>query len=175
MYCTRLFGAALALALMVTAPAWAGPPLICHANDIGTARSLPWLVTDGWNGADPSYDLSHLTQDTLGLLAPQTPVVVRMETIRRAVIYATHRVGLAQDLEQALFARMHANGPQDPTAFFDAGYLVETLRNGQRVFANIPAQQVDGLALIRDAQRLGGADMDQAVTIVERARAEITR
>jgi hypothetical protein len=175
MYCTRLFAAALTLALMVTAPAWAGPPLICHANDIGSARSLPWLVTDGWNGADPNYDLSHLTQDTLSLLGPRTPVVVRMETIRRAVIYATHRAGLAEDLEVAFFARTlnaQANGSPDPSALFDAGYLVETLRNGQRIFANIPAQQVDGLALMRKAQSLGGSDMEQAVATVERVKAE---
>ncbi|HEX8806753.1 MAG TPA: hypothetical protein VF741_07375 [Candidatus Aquilonibacter sp.] len=167
MYCMRLFAAALTLALMIAAPAWAGPPLLCHPNDIGSARSLPWLVTESWNGADPTYDLSHLTQDTLALLGPQTPVIVRMETIRRAVIYATHRAGLAEDLEQALLARVRATRSQDPNALFDAGYLVETLRDAQRAYPSLPAQQVDGLALMREAQRLGGTGMDQAVAMVE--------
>jgi hypothetical protein len=174
MYCTRLFTNAVTLVLMATAPAWAGPPLLCHPNDIGSARSLPWLATESWNGADPNYDLSHLTQDTLALLEPHTPIVVRMETIRRAVIYATHRAGLADELQLALFARTlnaQANGSPNPSALFDAGYLVETLRDAQHAYAILPLQQVDGLALMREAQRLGGTGMEQAVATVERVRA----
>lgn len=177
MYCTRLLSAFLGLTLLLGAPAWAGPPLICHANDIGGARSLPWVATDGWNGADPAYDLAHLTDDTLALLTPQTPIVVRMETIRRAVIYATHRAGLADDLEVRLVARaldLQGSGQPDPTALFDAGYLVETLRNGEHVFANLPEQHTDGLAWIREAERLGGSGMAPAVASVEHARA-VTR
>jgi hypothetical protein len=174
MHCTRLFTTAVAFVLTTSAPAWAGPPLLCHPSDIGSARSLPWLVTESWNGADPNYDLSHLTQDTLALLEPHTPIVVRVETIRRAVIYATHRAGLADDLELALFARTvsaQANGSPDPSALFDAGYLVETLRDAQHAYAILPLQQVDGLALMREAQRLGGTGMEQAVATVERVRA----
>src|SRR5882724_9355298 len=34
--------------LLIAAPALAGPPLICHAIDIGAEQSLPWTST-GWN------------------------------------------------------------------------------------------------------------------------------
>jgi hypothetical protein len=175
MYYTRLLGTVLVLMLVVTARALAGPPLICHANDIGTARSLPWLAIDSWNGADPNYDLSHLANDTLALLGPQTPIAVQMETIRRAVIYASHRAGLADELAVRLFARTldaQANGSLDPSAWFDAGYFVETVRGGARIFPNVHAEQIDGLVWMRQAERLGGTGMDSAVAMVERARSE---
>ncbi len=175
MYCTRLFGMVVVLMLALTARALAGPPLICHANEINGARSLPWLATDSWNGADPSYDLSHLANDTLALLGPQTPIVVQMETIRRAVIYASHRSGLADELAVRLFARTldaQANGSPDPSAWFDAGYFVETARDGARIFANVHAEQIDGLAWMRQAERLGGTGMESAVAMVERVLRE---
>ena len=175
MYCTRLFGTVLLLMLVVTARALAGPPLICHPNDINGARSLPWLATDTWNGADPSYDLSHLANDTLALLGPQTPIAVQMETIRRAVIYASRRSGLADEVAVRLFARTldaQANGSPDPSAWFDAGYFAETVRDGARIFPNLHPEQIDGLAWMRQAERLGGTGMESAVAMVERARSE---
>ena len=90
---------ALAFALVVTAaPALAGPPLICGPIDIGKAQSLPWSSAPGWNGALASYDLTHLGDDTVSLLTPQTPVNVRRETLRRAAIYAAGQTGLAESL-----------------------------------------------------------------------------
>ncbi|HTZ56150.1 MAG TPA: hypothetical protein VMB20_13920 [Candidatus Acidoferrum sp.] len=172
---TRFFGTVLVLMLALTARALAGPPLICHANEINGARSLPWLATDNWNGADPGYDLSHLANDTLAVLGPQTPIVVRMETIRRAVIYASHRSGLTDELAVRLFARTldaQANGSPDPSAWFDAGYFVETVRDGARIFPNVHVEQIDGLAWMHEAERLGGTGMESAVAMVEHARAE---
>ena len=31
-----------AAAILIATPAFAGPPLLCHPFEIGTARSLPW-------------------------------------------------------------------------------------------------------------------------------------
>src|ERR1700687_5034399 len=84
--------AAIATALLVgAAPAVAGPPLICHAIDIGSAQSLPW-TSSGWNlSGQEKYDVSHLVPDTLSLLAPSMPVLVCIETLLRAAVYAQQR------------------------------------------------------------------------------------
>ena len=57
--------------------ALAGPPLVCHPFDISGTQSLPW--GDGWDRPDPNYDRAHLPADTLAILTPQAPVLVRME------------------------------------------------------------------------------------------------
>lgn len=178
----------LAFALVVTAaPALAGPPLICHPIEIGTARSLPWSSAPGWNGALASYDLAHLTDDTVSLLTPQTPVNVRRETLRRAAIYAARQAGLAESLATRLIARANAAGDADPAASFDAGYFVETIRQAarlgqvmrpdQRVGWKLTADptHVDGLALIEKAIRMGGRDMQPAAAFVAAARTPIDR
>jgi hypothetical protein len=170
---TRTLAAALLFTLLIAAPAWAGPPLICHANDIGSARSLPWLATAGWNGADPAYDVSHLSDDTLALLTPGAPLQVRMETIRRAAIYASRRSGLSDELTIRLLGRaLDAQTAEraDPSAWFDAGYFVETVRDGARIYPALHAQDLDGLSWIRIAARMGGSDMQPAIAMVERAR-----
>src|SRR5882724_6347749 len=66
--------------------ALAGPPLICHPFDIGSARSLPW-TGPVWSRIDKNYNTDRLVEDTLGLLTPNTPVLVRLETLRRATVY----------------------------------------------------------------------------------------
>lgn len=176
----------LVFALGVTARALAGPPLICHSNPIGMQPSLPWSGGDGWNGAVPSYDLDHLQSDTLALLAPSAPVTVRMETIRRAVIYAARREGLAEQIGVSLLGRAldpNASRLTYAAALFDAGYYVETLRDAARISRMLDgndrdawmiheAPTVDGLALIHEAIAMGGDGMNDAVAIVTRARAE---
>ena len=69
-------------------PPLAGPPLICHPFEIGTAASLPFGAGRNWNSPLSTYDVNRLTADTLRLLNPETPMLVRMETLRRATIYA---------------------------------------------------------------------------------------
>src|SRR5262249_48127418 len=127
----------LGLTLIMSAPILAGPPLICHSIDIGTAKSLPWIQTSNWQGADPSYDLSRLADDTLALLTPATPITGRMETLRRPVLHNSKDARLADELTSRLLARAldsEAAGKQDPNAWFDAGYLVETLRQASFVY-----------------------------------------
>jgi hypothetical protein len=161
---------ALAASVAVCAlPAWAGPPLICHSVDIGSAHSLPWLATGSWNGADPAYDISHLVDDTLGLLRADTSAPVRTETIRRAVIYSARYPGLSDRLLSRLMARAlsaQAAGRPDPEAWFDAGYAIETVRQAARIYGMLHAPereawtirtdpQIDGLPFLRMAVRLG--------------------
>src|SRR5688500_4770321 len=73
---------------LISARVHAGTPLICHPYIIGAASSLPGSDGD-WKGVNPSYDRTHLVRDTLALLNADTPIIVRMETLRRAAIYAT--------------------------------------------------------------------------------------
>src|ERR1700685_3544725 len=93
------------LALIVTAGvAFAGPPLICHTFDIGSAKSLPWISHD-WNliGSE-SYDTSKLAADTLAILAADPPVLVHMEPLRRATLYARKDPAAAKELLARLTA-----------------------------------------------------------------------
>jgi hypothetical protein len=115
-----------ALALSVAAPALAGPPLLCHPFDIGTAKSLPWDGKAGWSQGRGDYPLAQLGGDTEAILQPGTPVIVRMETLRRAAIYASQDSAVASALLDKLSAKAHAD-KADPLAGLDAAYLVEAL------------------------------------------------
>ncbi len=117
-------------ALVVARPALAGPPLLCHPFDIGTARSLPWNGP-GWLDAKPDYHLDSLVADTEALLGPSTPVIVRMESLRRASLYAGRDAKVAAALLQALTGRAQASqaaGRPSALAFLDAAYVTEALR-----------------------------------------------
>lgn len=140
------FRRALAALLFVALVSFvhAGPPLICHPYDIsGTkAKSLPGGSKDHF-GLSASYDRTNLINDTLSLLTPETPVIVRMETLRRAALYATNEMSawranqsygeadraLALGLLQKLRERTQAsNEATRPLALFDLGFYAETLR-----------------------------------------------
>jgi len=159
----------------VTALLWtavvthAGPPLICHAIDIGNAKSLPW-ISQRWNlSGGENYDTKNLVRDTLEILAPDTPVLVRMETLRRATLYARKDPVAAKELLARLHARAtsaESSGHPDALAWFDVGYLAETYKqwigkdmphmtDGMRIDPN-PAAGVDGYAMVRKAIALRG-------------------
>lgn len=111
-------------------PAKAGPPLICWPIEIGDAKSLPW-GGHGWKGEKADYDIGRLVENTLTLLSPDTPVLVRMETLRRATIYAHKDARIANELLARVKTRAldaEAKGKADPNAYFDAGYLIECYR-----------------------------------------------
>ena len=78
-----------------------------------------------WRSVDPAYDVTRLVDDTLTLLQPETPVLVRMETLRRATIYVASDSVRATALLNALKER--ASVPQAKVGLnvFDSGYLVE--------------------------------------------------
>jgi hypothetical protein len=114
-----------ALALAIATPALAGPPLLCHPFDIGTAQSLPWDGTRGWSHGRSDYAVANLVADTQRIVQPGTPVVVRMETIRRAAIYASQDPAVAAALVDALGS--DARAARDPLASLDAAYAIEAL------------------------------------------------
>jgi hypothetical protein len=114
------------------APVLAGPPLLCHPFDIGDARSLPWGPE--WSQGRSDYNVANLVADTEAILTPTAPVIVRMETLRRAALYASLDAKVAAQLLQALNSRAAAaeragsSSPATALALFDAGYLTETYR-----------------------------------------------
>jgi hypothetical protein len=145
----------IAIAVLFAAhPALAGPPLLCFPFDIGGAKSLP-MGTTGWRTTDPTYDTARLVDDTVRLLTPTTPVIVRMETLRRATIYATANPTIANRLLITLEQRAGAPIPDAAQAVFDFGYLVETYRQAKWM-GSIPkaVDSIDGYELVIKAYRL---------------------
>jgi hypothetical protein len=142
--------------------AQAGPPLICHPFEIGNAPSLPWRTSQNWNSPDPSYDVKRLVPDTLALLTPEATVLVRMEALRRAAIYADKEHGVAYELLSRLMARaLDAPESGSALAWFDAGYLAETYKQvkfgEKRPAGYVPlATDMNGYAWVLKAIRLGG-------------------
>src|SRR5215470_13466604 len=88
-------------------PAFAGPPLACHRLEIGDAKSLPWTGSS-WNASIQNYDTKNLTRDTLAILDGGAPVIVRMETLRRATLYARSDPSAAKELLTRLYQRATA-------------------------------------------------------------------
>ncbi len=159
-----LIAAMLSFAVIVQA----GPPLICHTIEIGQAKSLPW-VSHNWNlSGGENYDTKNLVRDTLEILAPDTPVLVRMETLRRATLYARKDPVAAKELLARLHARAtsaESSGHPDALAWFDVGYLAETYKQStelepMRVSKDDrnPARGVDGYAFVKKAIALRGSD-----------------
>jgi len=114
------------VALGLAGPALAGPPLLCHAYDIGAAKSLPWVGERSWFEGRPDYNIQNLVADTETLLTPSAPVIVRMETLRRAAIYASTDPKIANALLKRFISRAEASeemGHPDALAYLDAAYL----------------------------------------------------
>ena len=165
---SRLSLVVLATMLGIASSAQAGPPLICHVISIGNAKSLPWTSNVG---IDPNYDVKNLASDTLAVLTPATPVLVRMETLRRATLYARQDPHAAKELLTRLYARAKDSdsaGQPDALAWFDAGYLVECYKqwigrnlphmtDGMRMDPN-PAANLDGYAWVTRSIGLRGSD-----------------
>jgi hypothetical protein len=158
----------VAAVLCFASIAQAGPPLICHTIETGQAKSLPW-IGHNWNlSGSENYDTKNLVSDTLDILTPDTPVLVRMETLRRATLYARKDPLAAKELLARLHARAtsaESSGHTDALAWFDVGYLAETYKQwiGQswmRVSKDEqnPAAGVDGYALVKRAIGLRGSD-----------------
>jgi hypothetical protein len=176
-------GLALASIFISVAPALAGPPLICHPFEIGSARSLPWRG-EQWRDVAADYDINRLVDDTTALLAPETPVLVRMETLRRATIYAVwskadRKVGFsaagsnaADELLARLVARAHEHNRDariKALALFDAGYLVEAYREaGFDLTSRAYAREIDGYAWVTEAIRQIGGEpsMEYAAALI---------
>src|SRR4029079_8348644 len=116
----------LVASLVIAAPALAGPPLLCHPFDIGNAKSLPWVGEKSWDEGAPRYKLDRLVADTEAVLTPSTPVIVRMETLRRAALYASTDATISSQLIKRFITRAEASevaGRPDALAYLDAAYL----------------------------------------------------
>lgn len=163
-----MIAASFAALLLAARPALAGPPLVCFPFDIGAARSLP-MGTGGWRAIDPSYNVANLVNDTVALLTPETPVIVRMETLRRATIYASANTAVAEALLKALQARAAGPTADAPLAVFDFGYLVETYKQAKPIFtATMPAvDTINGYQLVLKAQAIARNDeMGRAAKLI---------
>jgi hypothetical protein len=155
----RFAAGPLLLSGLIT-PAFAGPPLICHRLDIGDAKSLPWTGT-AWNlSGSENYDTRNLAADTLAILDSGAPVIVRMETLRRATLYARKDPQAAKELLTRLYQRANggktvAAGTSSPEAlaWFDVGYLAEAFKQWFGKDPN-PAAGVDGYGLVMKALAL---------------------
>jgi hypothetical protein len=155
-----------AVALSLPALALAGPPLICHPYEIGSAKSLPG---GNWgHGISSSYDRKNLVNETLELLTPTTPVLARMETLRRAALYATANMhgwekndytAEERKMAGAILENLRERSKNAPDstrslALFDLGFYAETLRQT----GIDPA--LDGYALLVKAAELRGGDAE---------------
>ena len=163
--------------VLTTANALAGPPLICHPIQIGNARSLP--SGNGPHGAKSDYDRRRLIEETLELLTTDMPILVRMETLRRATLYASgiyrgdggwknqseESRRIAYELLSMLMARTlqaNASESRSATAWFDVGYLLACYEQ-----ANL-GKDFRGYEFVKKALALRGedAEMEFACAVV---------
>lgn len=156
------FAAALLFTLSLFATSTlAGPPLICHSFDIGNASSLPWTSHD-WNlTGSETYNTKNLAADTIAILDSNPMVLVHMETLRRATLYARKDPVAAKELLLKLVARANAAGTSTPSsalASFDEGYLAETYKQWLGNDRSNPAQGLDGYALVQRAIQVRADD-----------------
>jgi hypothetical protein len=174
----RLLAASLSVLVLAPVAATAGPPLICHPVDIGGARSLPWGSGPGWNTPQPGYDRSRLVNDTLSLLTPSASIRVRMETLRRATVYAMGDPGRGRELLARLEERARDAGPGEggALALFDAGYLIEAYKESRVITGrDIVDPARDGEAMVREARhrREKDPDMEYAVDVIASGKPSI--
>jgi hypothetical protein len=156
---SRITISTVTVLLGFTTFAFAGPPLICHPIEIGQAKSLPWVEFNHKGSMD--YDLKNLSRDTLAILDSRTPVLVRMETLRRATIYARLDPQAAKELITRLQERAtnsDAAGRPNGLAWFDIGYLAEAYQQWLGKSEPNPAAGLDGYSLVRKAISLRGSD-----------------
>jgi hypothetical protein len=132
--------------------AQAGPPLICHPYNIGDAKSLPWGTGSNWNAPDQAYNVRNLVSDTLAILDQGAPVLVRMETLRRAVLYGVNDHAAARSLLAQLEGREAAK--PSANAYFDYGYFLASLNQIQWLYKEDLSAGVDGYQFVQKALAL---------------------
>jgi len=161
----RLTLTASATFLVLASVAFAGPPLICHAFDIGNAKSLPWISHD-WNlSGVENYDTHSLANDTLAILNASQVPLVHMETLRRATLYARKDPVAAKQLLLQLVARAkstEASSTPDPFALFDAAYLTEAYKQWLGEKGENLANGLDGFSWLKHAMQLRPSDSQMA-------------
>lgn len=133
---------------------FAGPPLVCFPFETNGQPSLPWAGT-GWHESSPTYNTANLAGDTLNLLGNDVSVLARMETLRRAGIYAAKEPKAGAELLTALRTRIKNSRDQKSLAygFFDLGYFAETYRQASIANRKPEPHQMDGYSLVAKALR----------------------
>lgn len=129
---------AILAVLAMQVSALAGAPFIFQPFDIGSAKSLPWGAPNNFLGIRDEYDVHRVVADTAALLTPAMPTLVRMETLRRAAVYASRDRKVAEELVDFVIGRitrLEVPGPPEPTALFDAGFVVEAFNELQQYSA----------------------------------------
>jgi len=151
--------------------AFAGPPLLCHRFDLGDAQTIPF-GEESWSDIQSGLSAEEIVVQTLDVLSPSAPILVRMETLRRASIYAKKIDGVGAGLLMQLLARQLREGADNRAHAllqFDVGYLLATCEQlGGRSpglpdwLGGAPAlpslQNVSGYDLLRRAEPLLGED-----------------
>lgn len=186
----KLAVAVVAAIVLFSTPALAGPPLICNPFETGGGALITWGKGSGWNTPDRSYDTKRLTADLASVLTPEAPVLTRMENLRRATIYAVADPVLAEQVVKMLMTRA-LRTTTDAGAWFDAGYIVEAMRQGRHLRPRSVAAsawaalddtiRVDGYGFVKKAMAMAGANAemefaaslmtDGAVAAAHRSRA----
>ena len=172
---SRVAGGIVTVLLGLSTFAWAGPPLVCHPIEIGQAKTLPWVDLNYRKGSG-SYDLNNLTRDTLAILDSKPSVLLRMETLRRATIYARQDPPVAKELITRLHARAESSQATSlgALAWFDVGYLAETYKQWIGKDSPNPASSLDGYSWVKKAIGLRGSDpeMEFAAALITLSGAE---
>ena len=165
----QLFGTLVVMMLAFASPALAGPPLICHPFDTAGGALLEWGGGSGWNTPHPSYDVKKLPAEVARLLDADSPVLTRMENLRRATIYAMTDPQVAHQLLTVVMGR--ALTPRsNAQAWFDAGYLIESYKQAAHLrargalwsrdkgwTATDETLKVDGYGFVKKAMAIAGA------------------
>ncbi len=148
-----------------------GPPAACQPFAIGDAASLPW--NEGAFGIDSGFSTSKLVPMTRKLLDGQSDALVRMETLRRAVIYAVgvgdygkkarpsaearklHTQALILMLQERALAvhlgEQAATTAQAMSPMFDLGYALAAIR------------QLDGVSKVPTGFASGEQELTKSV------------
>ena len=162
--------------VLVSVQVIAGPPLICHSIKVPEGQSLPW-GEDAFTESK-SYDPSKVVQDTIELLKSTTPVLTRMETLRRASVYIDRDQVKADALLGKLMARAldsESVKSPDAMAWFDAGYFVQCLHQtstphsfGPGVTKGVGASAIEGYSWVSKALAIAGsnADLEMAAALM---------
>lgn len=106
------------------------------------------------------------------MLGEHTPVIVRMETIRRAVLYTASDDTVGAQLFERMKSRaMDESSRAHALALFDFGYMLETMKQAvrERTRTVAAASGSDGLAYVLQALKARGNDPE-----MEFAAAKIT-
>ena len=168
-----------AVTALAVSAALAGAPLTCWKVETGGAASLPW--GDGprsGEGTRSDFDTKRLPAETLALLGFDVPVLARMETIRRAGLYAADDPGAGEELLRKLTLRAQdaSLAPRaSALAFFDAGYFVESWKQaGGRGASDIFTRLLQKAGLVKSGETsLGGASgYDWVRRAIEQSRGD---